>query len=226
MKSPNVADTPALAVSDLYRFYRAGDEETLALRGVSLTVSAGEVVAVVGPSGSGKSTLLACLTGIDEPSGGTVRVVGERLSHRPEQVRARLRAEHIGVMTQGTNLFAHLDVLANVKLSQRLASRADRQAVELLDSLGLSERHHARPETLSGGEIARASLAVAMANSPDILVADEPTGELDEDTERRVLALLRSTADSGTAVVVASHSPAVHRVADRILHLDDGVLTS
>jgi putative ABC transport system ATP-binding protein len=217
---------PSLRADRVYRFYRAGDEETLALNGVTLRLESGEMVAVVGPSGSGKSTLLSCLTGLDEPSGGTVWVGGHRMSHRPDQIRARLRADHIGIMGQGNNLFAHLSVAANIRLVQRLSSGTGPRVDDLLESLGLRDRRHAYPVELSGGEAARAGLAVALANDPGVLVADEPTGELDAGTEQRVLSLFRARAERGTAVLVASHSVAVRDSADRVLALDDGVLAA
>jgi putative ABC transport system ATP-binding protein len=186
---------PSLLQADrLYRFYRAGDEETLALQGVTLHLRANEMLAVVGPSGSGKSTLLACLAGLDEPSGGSVWIGQERLSHRPEAVRARMRAHHVGVLTQGNNLFGHLSVLGNIRLAQRLSGDPPIGAEDLLQSVGMRERRDAYPPELSGGEEARASIAVALANDPAVLIADEPTGELDEATEHRVLCLLRRVA--------------------------------
>jgi putative ABC transport system ATP-binding protein len=217
-----------LAARDVYRFFRAGEEETLALRGVSLDVAAGECVAVVGPSGSGKSTLLACLAGLDEPAGGTVRVAGQRISHRPETERARLRAARIGVLLQAGNLIAHLSALENVRLAQRPAGRptGDRTpATQVLASVGLADRAHALPRQLSGGETARAGLAVAMANDPDVLLADEPTGELDGETEQRVLALIRERAAAGAAVLLVTHSPSVIDVADRVITLHAGRIT-
>jgi putative ABC transport system ATP-binding protein len=218
--------TALLEAESLYRFYHAGDDETLALQGVSLAVAAGEMVAVTGPSGSGKSTLLACLAGLDEPSGGMVRVAGRRLSRRPETERAALRATTIGMLFQSANLVEHLDVAENVALAQRLAGRAgrkDRAGVgELLANVGLQARAHARPSQLSGGELARAGLAVALANQPAIVLADEPTGELDGVTAARVLDLLRRRADDGGAVVVVTHNPAVAAAADRTIALADG----
>jgi putative ABC transport system ATP-binding protein len=214
-----------LAARDVYRFFRAGEEETLALRGVTLDVAAGECVAVVGPSGSGKSTLLACLAGLDEPAGGTVRVAGQRISHRPEVERARLRAARIGVLLQAGNLIGHLSALDNVRLAQRAVGRrgGDRPpAIDVLASVGLAARAHALPRQLSGGEAARAGLAVAMANDPDVLLADEPTGELDGETEQRVLALIRERAVAGAAVLLVTHSPSVIGFADRIITLHDG----
>ncbi|MEO5678477.1 MAG: ATP-binding cassette domain-containing protein, partial [Acidimicrobiales bacterium] len=160
-------DGPALVADRLYRFFHAGDEEVLALQGVSLTVEAGEVVAVTGPSGSGKSTLLACLAGIDEPDGGTVRVAGEVITRRPEPVRARLRSSHIGMLFQSGNLLEHLTVRQNVTLAQRLAGPGNpTRCSEVLDDLGLGARGGSFPSQLSGGEAARAGLAVALANEP------------------------------------------------------------
>ena len=213
----------ALDASSLYRFFHAGEEETLALQGVSLTVGRGELVAVVGPSGSGKSTLLACLAGLDEPDGGCVLIEGERLSRRPEPERAALRARRVGVLFQSGNLLDHLTVAENVALAQRVAGRPNPgRAAGLLEALGLARRAHARPAELSGGETARAGLAVALANDPAVVLADEPTGELDSASEARVLDLLWAHAAAGGAVVVATHSPAVAAAAARTLHLRDG----
>lgn len=216
-----------LRARELYRFYRVGDEETLALRGVSLAVPGGKLVTVAGPSGSGKSTLLACLAGLDEPDGGSVYVLQTRISHRPERERSALRARHIGTLFQSANLLEHLTVRRNIELAQRIARardrRRDRPGVDtLLDAVGLTPRSGARPSELSGGEAVRAGLAVALANSPDVLVADEPTGELDGETEADVLRLIRDQADRGTAVIVASHSAAVAAMADEVIQLKDG----
>jgi putative ABC transport system ATP-binding protein len=229
--TPGVSEDHAEAMVEavsLYRFFRVDDDETLALQGVSLRVARGEVLAVAGPSGSGKSTLLACLAGLDEPSGGTVHVNGLRVSHQPEPVRARLRAQHIGVLSQSGNFFPHLTVTGNIRLAQSLAGgrsrRPDNRA--LLAGLGIAHRAHALPTQLSGGESARAGLAVALANDPALLIADEPTGELDSATESRLLDLLVERARNGCAVVLASHSPAVIRRADRVVHLLDGRIAS
>ncbi|WP_436762241.1 ABC transporter ATP-binding protein [Streptosporangium sp. V21-05] len=212
-----------IRAQELYRFYRAGDEEVKALRGVSLEVAAGEVVVVTGPSGSGKSTLLACLAGLDEPDGGAVWIDSIRISHRPEAQRAALRARRVGVLLRSGNLIEHLTVRQNLDLAQKVAGRRDpRWADQVLDITGLSTRARAWPSTLSGGETARAGLVVALANRPAVLVADEPTAELGRGIEKGVLTLLRERADQNSAVVIASHSPAVRRFAGRVVALHDG----
>ena len=214
---------PVLEAHELYRFFHSGDDETFALRGVSMEVMPGEVVAVVGPSGSGKSTLLACLAGLDEPDGGFVRVAGQRLTRRAEPARAALRARWIGMLLQSGNLLDHLSVSQNIAAAQALARGAAATSVEtLLSGVGLAERAHARPATLSGGEAARAGLAVALANDPPLLLADEPTGEVDHANEAILLDLLRARADAGNAVVLVTHSDRAANVADRIIHLKDG----
>ena len=217
------AAEPLLRARELYRFYRAGDEETLALRGVSLEALAGQVLVISGPSGSGKSTLLACLAGLDEPDGGSVYLRQSRISHRPEAERSALRARHIGTLFQSANLLEHLTVRRNIELAQRIAGHRDRdRASALLEAVELSRRADARPGELSGGEIVRAGLAVALANNPDALIADEPTGELDGTTEAAVLRLIRNQADQGTAIIIASHSAAVTAQADRTIKIKDG----
>ena len=223
----DVTTPPALQARSLYRFYRADDEETVALQGVSLTLHPGEFVAVSGPSGSGKSTLLACLAGMDDPDGGSVHVAGQPISHRPEPERARIRARHIGTVFQYDNLFGHLSVRDNLTLVRSLAGRrrrADRP--DILGLLGLTDRADAYPGQLSGGELARAGLAIALANTPAVVLADEPTGELDTATETQVLELLSETAARGAAVLVASHSPAVATAAARVVRLIDGRICS
>jgi putative ABC transport system ATP-binding protein len=212
-----------IAATDLYRFFHIGDEETLALRGVTVEVAAGELVVVLGPSGSGKSTLLACLAGLDEPDGGVVHVEGERMSRRPETVRAALRARHMGILLQSGNLFDHLTVSDNIRLKLRLAGVRERGRVhEVLEQVGIAPRASAYPTELSGGEAERAGLAVALAAKPRVLLADEPTGEVDSATEERILAVFDEHRRSGGASLIVSHSDAVARRADRIIHLRDG----
>ena len=218
---------PVLQARSLYRFCRAGDEETLALQGVSLALRPGEFVAVTGPSGSGKSTLLACLAGMDDPDGGSVHVAGQRISHRREPERAHIRARHIGMLFQQDNLLDHLTVHNNLALVRSLAGRRGRaDRPDVIGLLGLWDRADAYPGQLSGGELARAGLAIALANAPALVLADEPTGELDSATETRVLELRSAAAARGTAVLVASHSPAVAAAATRVIRLTDGRISA
>ena len=217
------ATNPILEAVDLYRFYHAGDDETLALRGVSLRLYPNEIVAVTGPSGSGKSTLLACLAGLDEPDGGSVRIAGEVMSRRPEAERAALRARKVGMLFQSGNLLDHLSVEQNVLLAQRLAGTVDSKRVAaLLAEVGLADRAGAAPTTLSGGETARAGLAVALANNPVVILADEPTGELDEVTSTRIMELLRRHSLAGAAILIVTHNANVAAAADREISLLDG----
>jgi putative ABC transport system ATP-binding protein len=220
--------TAVLEAHSLYRFFHAGDDETLALQGVSLALLSKELVAVTGPSGSGKSTLLACLAGLDEPDGGSVSVDGTRISRRPEEERARIRGARIGMLFQQANLVGHLSVEDNVALAQRLSvgSKGADWRREVLQRCGIEHRASARPSQLSGGELARAGLAVALANDPPVILADEPTGELDSVTAARVLDLLRERASAGAGVLMVTHSPEVAGTADREIRLLDGRVQS
>jgi len=213
-----------LEARDLYRFFHAGDDETLALKGVSLAVEPGELVAVTGPSGSGKSTLLACLAGLDEPDGGSVSVDGMRISRRPEEERARIRGAHIGMLFQQSNLVGHLSVADNVTLAQRIGDRASSVVWrdQVLERCGIDHRASARPSQLSGGELARAGLAVALANDPPVILADEPTGELDGVSAARILDLLRERAAAGAGVLIVTHSSEIAAAVDREIRLLDG----
>ena len=215
-----------LKAEDLFRFYHVGDTEIRALKGVSLTVGPGEIVALTGPSGSGKSTLLSCLAGLDEPDGGTVEISGRRLTRRPEPEKAATRSSCLGLMAQRDNLFPHLTVAENVAfaLSVRRSGGGAKQVSAILAAVGLAERAEAYPETLSGGEVARAGLAVALAVDAPLVVADEPTAEVDAATERMILDLLVERRERGMGALVATHSPAVEAIATRILHLSDGRL--
>ncbi|MFN2604134.1 MAG: ABC transporter ATP-binding protein [Gemmatimonadaceae bacterium] len=214
---------PAIEARELYRFYHVDDVETQALRGVTMEVNPGETVAVVGPSGSGKSTLMACLAGLDDPDGGFVYVNGERLTRRDERTRTKMRAQLIGLLLQSGNLFDHLTVDQNVGLNMHFAGQHDPSRVsEVLELVGISARRHAYPTQLSGGEASRAGLAVAVAPRPPVLLADEPTGEVDSATEERILAIFDDHRKNGGASVIVSHSEAIARRADRIVRLQDG----
>ena len=214
-----------LKAKELYRFFHTGDEETKALRGVDFTLVRGELVALMGPSGSGKSTLLACLAGIDEPDGGMVHVMSVPLSRRAENEKTKLRASHFGTMLQKNNLVSHLTVLENICLAQSVLKIPDMPSAEaILSRLGLAQRAESLPAQLSGGERARAGLAVAIANAPPILLLDEPTGEVDAATERDILSALEQLAHEGAGIVMATHNPAVAKAAHRTLRMRDGRL--
>lgn len=218
--------SPAVQADRLFRFYHADGDEIFALCDVSISIDPGEIVAVVGPSGSGKSTLMSLVAGLDDPSGGTVHLNGEPMSHRPDAERASLRRRHVGILYQSDNLFAHLTVAENVELVAYLTGRPGRPARSLLDQVGLGRRAGSLPSELSGGELARAGLAVALAAAPTLLIADEPTGELDSTSETSLLELLHREASSGTAIIIATHSSRVTAFADRVIHLEDGRLTA
>ncbi|MDL2398900.1 ABC transporter ATP-binding protein [Rhizobium mayense] len=214
-----------LEAHELYRFFHIGDDEIAALRGVSLTLAEGELVAVVGPSGSGKSTLLSCLTGLDEPDGGYVIACGRRVTRRSEARRAAIRAESFGILQQSNNLLRHLTVAENIRLPMLLRGRTDEERIaELLKLVGLLHRATAYPATLSGGETARAGLAVALAADPPILVADEPTAEIDRHAEASLMVHFDARRTAGKTTLLATHSAALAAKADRILLLRDGRL--
>jgi putative ABC transport system ATP-binding protein len=208
----------------LHRFFRRGDEEVAALLDVSVRVRPGEIVAVEGPSGSGKSTLLNLLAGLDSPDGGSVTVAGERMSHASAPAQARLRGRHVGVLTQQSGLIEHLDVIGNVRLASRFRQHrsTDAELGHLLSSVGLGARAHSRPSTLSGGETARANLAVALAGDPLVLLADEPTAEVSSAEESALLHLLTALRPRTGATVLVTHSARVADAADRVVRLRDG----
>src|SRR5437588_4756742 len=205
--------------AELYRFYHSGDAEVAALRGVTLSLHKGEFIALLGPSGSGKSTLLNLLAGLDEPDGGHVEVEGFRLSRRPETARAAIRARHIGMFMQSGNLFDHLSVADNIRLQRLLAGKSSRNEamMSLAGRLGLSAHWNAVPAELSGGEAARAGLAVALSAEPSVLLCDEPTAEVDAETERQIVSCLDERRRAGVAVLIATHSPVLASAANRVI---------
>ena len=213
----------AIDIVDLFRSFHRGTEEVRALRGATLEAGPGEIVALTGPSGSGKSTLLACAAGLDEPAGGSVVVLGRTMTRRPDAERAALRARQIGIVMQSGNLFAHLSLADNVRLQCRLAGHAEaRRVPDLLRAMGLADRADAMPNTLSGGELARGALAVALATDPPLLIADEPTAEVDEATEDHILDTIERRSKGGATALIATHSRALARRATRVLKIQDG----
>jgi putative ABC transport system ATP-binding protein len=221
-----VSGERVIEARELVRRYPYGDRVVEALAGVDLDVDAGEFVAVVGPSGCGKSTLLNLLAGVDAPDAGSVRLLGHELAGLSERERSRLRLTRVGFVFQRFHLLAVLTAAENVELpmAEAGASRRDpRERVgELLDYVGLADRSGHRPPHLSGGEQQRVAIARALANRPRVLLADEPTGELDRATGRAILDLLDRVRQDGTAVVAVTHDDAVAERADRIVSMRDG----
>jgi putative ABC transport system ATP-binding protein len=218
--------TIVLDAQDLERRHALEGGEVTALRGVSLQVAAGEYVAIVGPSGSGKSTLLTLLGGLDLPTRGTVAILGTSLGSLPDRALTRLRLERIGFVFQRFHLLPVLTARENVELPMAemgVAPAVRRaRADDLLAYVGLADRAGHRPTQLSGGEMQRVAIARALANRPAILLADEPTGELDAATGREILALFRRLHDDGTTLVVVTHDERVTNEASRVVRMLDG----
>jgi putative ABC transport system ATP-binding protein len=212
---------PALECLDVFKIYRSGPVETVALRGLDVRVERGELVAVLGPSGCGKSTLLALAAGLDEPSAGELRAGGRSLGRLGEDDLAAYRAQHAAIVFQSDNLWPALSAQENVAIGLRLAGIGDAEARAhaALESFGLGSRGAHRAAALSGGEQQRVAVAAAYARRAALVLADEPTGELDERNERIVLEALR---ELNTTVVVVTHSERVAAAADRVIEMRDG----
>jgi ABC-type lipoprotein export system ATPase subunit len=204
-----------------------GAAERRVLDGVDLDVGSGEIVAIVGRSGSGKSTLLHVLGGLDVADSGVVEVAGVRVDGASERVLTELRREHVGFVFQFFHLVPELTGEENVMLAARAAGGVRNGHVrDLIDRLGLTAVAGQQPHTLSGGEQQRLAIARALVNSPGVVLADEPTGNLDDEAGAVVLELLRSIAASGVAVVIVTHDHEATRIADRVLRLQGGRLVT
>src|SRR5581483_3815219 len=213
----------ALEFHDVFKIFRAGGAETVALRGLDLRVEPGELVAILGPSGSGKSTLLHLAAALDEPSAGDVRAFGRSLPRLDEGERAGYRARELAIVFQSSNSWPELSARENVVLSLRLAGRDSAAADGALAAFGLARAAGRRAGALSGGEQQRLAIAAAAARQAALVLADEPTAELDESNERAVLqALGRLRNENGATVVLVTHSPRVAEAADRVVELRDG----
>ncbi len=220
-------DGVVLQGTALTKQFKSGDMVVNALRGVDLTIRAGEVVAIIGPSGSGKSTLLGILGGLDTPTDGTLQIAGVDVTRMGENRLAEIRNEYIGFVFQQFNLMPSLSAAENVALPVHFAARRKfdpkRRAVDLLTRFGLGERLRNRPAQLSGGEQQRVAIARALANDPPLLLCDEPTGALDTENGDNVLeALFQARRELGTAVVIVTHDPRVAAQAHRTLVMTDG----
>jgi len=217
-----------LQLQDLYKIYKEGDIETVALRGASLTVQPGEFVAITGRSGAGKSTLLNIMGGLSIPSAGRVLISGSDIAKMSESERTVFRRRQIGVVFQTDNLVPFLTAQENVMLPMQLAGRKNcaKEASTLLIEVGLQNRANHKPGMLSGGERQRVAIAVALANRPNLLLADELTGELDTATADQVMALLTGlNSEHKLTLIVVTHNKAVAARANRQVHIIDGQLT-
>jgi putative ABC transport system ATP-binding protein len=218
-----VTDSPAVATRNLQRVFGEGDVAVRALDGVDLEIPTGEFVVILGPSGSGKTTLLNIIGGIDAPTGGDVTVAGIALGGLDAAGRTEFRRDHVGFVFQFFNLIPTLTAYENVRLISEIAGGDGEESRLALESVGLGNRLDNFPAALSGGEQQRVAVARAIAKTPPLLLGDEPTGALDLETGRQVLALLhRLNRERGITMLLVTHSSVIAQMADRVLHLRDG----
>jgi len=221
--------TALVEITNLKKTYQTGDVTFAALQGVSLTLAAGEFVAVMGHSGSGKSTLLHLVGGLDRPTGGTVRIGEQTLNTMDETELALFRRAHVGFVFQFFNLIDNLTVQANVELPALLKAKKDKKAIRrrsqaLLERLGIAYQTHKHPWELSGGEQQRVAIARALINNPTLLLADEPTGNLDSTSSEEVLNILSECHTQGQTILMVTHDPLAAARAQKVLFLHDGQL--
>ncbi len=222
----NVADTAVLRARGVRKEYGKGEGLVRAVDGVDLEVEAGETVAVMGPSGCGKSTLLHLLGGLDRPSGGEISLAGRRLDRMGEKALARMRRTAVGFVFQAFHLMEELTAVENVELPALLAGgsprAARRRAADLLDRVGLADRARFLPSALSGGQRQRVAVARALSNQPLVVLADEPTGNLDSAATAEVLRLFDSLHQSGQTLLIVTHDERIAATADRLISMRDG----
>jgi ABC-type lipoprotein export system ATPase subunit len=216
-----------IQTEELWRVYKIGVQEIAALRGINLSVPTGQFIAVKGRSGSGKTTLLNCLGGLDKPTSGVVRISGEELAKKNERELTKWRRSQVGLVFQSFGLLPTLSAYENVELMLRLAGVSSRvrhnRTLECLKMVGLEKWIHHRPYELSGGQQQRVAIARALANQPKLILADEPTGELDSTTAGEILSLFRRVVDlEHVTLLVASHDPLVDGYVDEVMQLKDG----
>ncbi len=218
---------PVIGLTEVVKEYVRGTEVVKALDGVNLRIAGAGMVAIVGPSGSGKSTLLHMVGAMDRPTGGEVVVAGQRLTALPSSALTRFRRRTVGFVFQTFNLVPNLSALGNVTLPMEFngveKTERDARGERLLAQVGLSHRLRHRPGELSGGEQQRVAVARALANDPPVILADEPTGNLDTETGQRIYELLKGVAGERTVLVV-THAEALAQMADRVVHIKDGRL--
>lgn len=229
-ESPAQLTGAAVQIERLTKVYQEGETQRVVLNQVDLTIAPGEFVVLLGHSGSGKSTLLNLVSGIDQPSAGTIRINDLAITELDERSRTLLRRDGIGFVFQFFNLIPTLTVLENITLPQELAGIpaqvAQQSGLALLEKVGLADRQATYPDKLSGGQQQRVAIARALAHNPQLVLADEPTGNLDEETGQTVLQLLLDlTRNANKTLIMATHNPTIARHADRVLRVQEGHLT-
>lgn len=225
--STTTSREPCIELVDVFKVYKEGPVETVALRGVSLRIEAGEHVALCGPSGCGKSTLLNLAAGVALPTAGRVRVAGLDLAEQTDGERSKLRRDTVGIVFQSDNLFPRLTLRENVELPARLSGRSNAReiALEALQSVGIGALGGRYPAQVSGGERQRAAIAAAIALEPAVILGDEVTGELDSRSGEAVLELLTQlNRDRGVTILSVTHNPAAARRAHRVIEMQDGAI--
>jgi putative ABC transport system ATP-binding protein len=222
------ASEALVATESLNKAYQLGEAEVEVLKGITLSVAKGEFVAVCGPSGSGKTTLLNIISGIDKPTGGKVLVLGEDLTVQDENFLAEFRCSHVGFVFQSYNLVSTLTVAENVAFPmewiRKPTAEIETRMTKLLETVGLQHRAKHFPSQLSGGEQQRVAFARALANDPELILADEPTGNLDKTNSQKITQVLKLLKTEGKTVIVATHDPELMQLADRQVRLEDGRL--
>jgi putative ABC transport system ATP-binding protein len=230
VNQPATADGALIELAAIHKVYQMGASEVNALDGVSLLIRRGEYVAIMGPSGSGKSTLMNIIGCLDTPTSGSYKLRGTEIRDRDDDELARIRNQEVGFIFQTFNLLARADALHNVELPLVYAGRPKRarreRAREMLGLVGLTERMHHRPNELSGGQRQRVAIARALVNEPSIVLADEPTGNLDSKTGLEIMALLDQVHQGGNTVILVTHEEDVAANAERIVRLRDGKIES
>jgi putative ABC transport system ATP-binding protein len=226
---------PLIELQNVKKIYRQGDLEVEVLKGVNLKIERGEFVSIMGPSGSGKSTLMYILGCLDKPTDGKYYLDGKNVSELNDEEVSRIRAEYIGFVFQAFYLIPYLTVLDNVLLPVEYLPKEERKkrfkgtspkerALRLLERLGMGDRVHFKPEELSGGQKQRTAIVRALINSPEIILADEPTGQLDTSSSKAVLEIFRELHREGKTVIVVTHDPEVASYAQRVVRIRDGVI--